>query len=160
MYGISEFGLVSGECKAKDGQHYCADFALLEMICPEEYSPVPEGETGVAVYTTLWKKASPLLRYWSNDFIVTNLEPCHCGLNLPRLTFRGRLIDSVVISDRRIFASDIEEIIFRYNTTGDEFLAEVFEKQGQCRVKVQVETAGQELAARLEESLMICSESR
>jgi phenylacetate-CoA ligase len=153
MYGLSEFGLVSGECKAKKGQHYCADFTLLEVIRPEDYSLVSEGNVGVAVFTTLWRKASPLLRYWSNDFIFVNDEPCSCGLDLPRLMFRGRSIDSVLVSGRRIFASDIEEIIFGYGAAGDEYLAEVFGYQDRCRVKVQVETENYIPAARLEEQL-------
>lgn len=154
MYGLSEFGLVSGECKAKNGQHYCADYALVEVIRPEDFSPVDAGETGVAVFTTLWKKASPLLRYWSDDFIVMNDLPCSCGLALPRLTFRGRLIDSVVINDTRIFASDIEEIIFQYDATGDEYQIDVFGDQNLCWVKIRIEIEGHIPAAKLKEQLI------
>ena len=154
MYGLSEFGLVSGECKAKNGQHYCADYALVEVIRPEDFSPVVAGGTGVAVFTTLWKKASPLLRYWSDDFIVMNDSPCSCGLDLPRLTFRGRLIDSVVINDTRIFASDVEEIIFHYDATGDEYQIDVFGDQNLCWVKIQIEMKGHKPAAKLKEQLI------
>lgn len=139
MYGLSEFGLVGGECEEKNGQHYCADFALLEVIRPDEFVPVSPGEAGVAVYTTLWKKASPLLRYWSEDFVYTDESPCSCGLNLPRLFFKGRLIDSAVIKGKRIFLSDVENVLFQHDEIGDEYQVELFGDVSSCQIKVQIE---------------------
>jgi len=154
MYGISEIGLLAGECSAKDGQHFCADYVLAEIIDPETRQPVPSGQEGVGVYTSLWKKAAPLLRYWSDDYIVMDDSPCTCGLNLPRLTFRGRSIDSVKLNDRRIFASDVENILLSDERVGDEFLVEVHGSREQSWCTIQVESlGGNVLTSSLEERL-------
>jgi phenylacetate-CoA ligase len=142
MYGISEIGLLAGECPTKDGQHFCADYVLVEVIDPETRRPAPSGQEGVGVYTSLWEKATPLLRYWSDDYIVVDDSPCPCGLNLPQLTFRGRGIDSVKLGERRIFASDVESILLSDDRVGDEFLVEVHGNQEQSRCTVQVESLG------------------
>ena len=161
MYGISEIGLLAGECPAKDGQHFCADYVLVEIIDPETHQPVPSGQEGIGVYTSLWKKAAPLLRYWSDDYVVMGDSPCTCGLNLPRLTFRGRDIDSVILNGCRIFASDIENILLSDDRVGDEFLVEVYGTQEQSWCTVQVETLGSEIpTSSLEESLSDLFQSR
>jgi len=154
MYGISEIGLLAGECPAKDGQHFCVDYVLAEIIDPETHRPVPSGQEGVGVYTPLWKKAAPLLRYWSDDYIVMDDSPCTCGLNLPRLTFRGRSIDSVKLYGRRIFASDIENILLSDERVDDEFLVEVHGSQEQSWCTIQLESSGSEVpTSSLEERL-------
>ena len=154
MYGISEIGLLAGECRAKDGQHFCADYVLVEIIDPETRQPVPSGQEGVGVYTTLWEKASPLLRYWSDDYVVMDDSPCTCDLKLPRLVFRGRGIDSVKLNTRRIFASDVEDILLADDRVGDEFLVEVHGSQEQSWCTIQVESLGSEVpTSSLEERL-------
>jgi len=161
MYGISEIGLLAGECPAKDGQHFCADYVLVEIIDPETRQPVPSGQEGVGVYTTLWEKASPLLRYWSDDYIVMDDSSCPCGLNLPRLTCRGRGIDSVKLDGRRVFASDVENILLSNERVGDEFLVDVYGSQEQSWCTIQVETLGSVIpTSSLEESLSDLFQSR
>ena len=153
MYGLSEIGLVGGECLEKNGQHFCADFVLQELIDADSHLPVKPRQTGVGVYTSLWKKGSPLLRYWSDDYITIDEAPCACGLDLPRITFRGRDIDCVVLDGRRLFASDVEEILLQDDGVGDEFQVEVYGTRERFYCIVQAESVGRVRVASLEEEL-------
>jgi len=122
FYGLSEiFGPIAGECEAKDGLHFAADYVIVEVIDPFTKKPVPEGEVGVAVYTTLWKKGAPLLRYWSDDYISITWKRCKCGRTSPRIIFKGRSIDSVTINHKKVFAKDVEEVLFSFPEVSDEW---------------------------------------
>jgi phenylacetate-CoA ligase len=94
---------------------------IVEVIDPITKEPVPEGEVGVAVYTTLWKKAAPLLRYWSDDYISITWEKCKCGRTSPRIIYRGRTTDCKTINHKRIFAKDVEEVLLSFPQVGDEW---------------------------------------
>jgi phenylacetate-CoA ligase len=122
FYGLSEiFGPIAGECEERKGLHFAADYVLVEVIDPVTKESVPEGEIGVAVYTTLWRKAAPLLRYWSDDYISLTWEKCRCGRTSPRIIFTGRTIDIGTINNRKIFAKDVEEILLSFSETSDEW---------------------------------------
>jgi len=122
FYGLSEiFGPIAGECKEKAGLHLAADFIYVEVIDPFTKEPVPEGGVGVAVYTTLWKKAAPLLRYWSDDFVSITYETCKCGRTSPRITYLGRAIDAVLINNKIFFSKDIEEILLSFPEVSNEW---------------------------------------
>ena len=143
VYGMSEIGLVAGECHAGDGgQHLCADYILAEVVDPVSYQPVPLGDVGVGVYTTLWKKGSPLLRYWSGDYFSMKYETCSCGSYYPKLFIKGRDVDSAVLGGKRFFVSEIEDILFSDERIGNEFLVELFRKDGrdECLVKVEAQS--------------------
>lgn len=112
MFGMSEmFGPMAGECTCQDGQHYLDDYLMIEIIDPETGMPAAEGAVGVAVYTTLWKKGFPLLRYWTDDVISLKNEPCGCGSSLPRIYYHGRLGDCIRLGDRIVFPRMLEEIL-------------------------------------------------
>ncbi len=126
FYGLSEiFGPIAGECEEKKGLHFAADYVIVEVVDPETKKSVPEGEVGVAVYTTLWKKAAPLLRYWSDDYISLTWGKCKCGRSSPQIIYRGRPINSVVVNNKRIFAKDIEEIILSFPEISDEWALKI-----------------------------------
>jgi phenylacetate-CoA ligase len=143
FYGLSEiFGPIAGECKEKSGLHFAADYILVEVIDPISKEPVPEGEVGVAVYTTLWKKGAPLLRYWSDDYISITWEKCKCGRSSPRIFFKGRPINSTTINSRRIFAKDIEEILLSPPEASDEWAMRIEELRGETIAKIYLENTG------------------
>lgn len=120
FYGISEiFGPFSGECIHKNGLHVAADFVYVEVVDPRTGQPVEEGQPGVAVYTTLWQKGSPLLRYWTDDFVVYKTDLCDCGQSLPRMHFLGRVADSACVNNKPIFALDVEDILLKYPITSE-----------------------------------------
>ena len=112
MFGMSEmFGPMAGECRFQDGQHYLNNYLMIELIDPQTGNPVKLGESGVAVYTTLWKKGFPLLRYWTDDVMSITYETCKCGSIFPRLYHHGRLGDCIKIDGRTIFPKMLEEIL-------------------------------------------------
>ena len=120
MFGMSEmFGPMAGECRRKNGQHYLNQYLFIELIDPVSKKPVKEGEAGVAVYSTLWDKGFPLLRYWTDDLMSISYEKCACGSELPRIFYHGRLGDCITVGDRRIFPVMLEEILMSYGFIHD-----------------------------------------
>lgn len=95
-FGMSEvFGPIGNECREKNGFHYFDRDLYIEVVSPETGEPLPAGAVGVGVYTTLWEKGFPLLRYWSGDLLRLIPEPCPCGCGLPRFEYFGRMSDCV-----------------------------------------------------------------
>ena len=120
MFGMSEvFGPMAGECRYQNGLHYLDDYLLIEVVDPVTHRPVKPGECGVAVYTTLWDKGFPILRYWTDDYIAVDTSPCRCGSNLPRFRFKGRLSDCIETGGKYIFPGMREEILFRNGFEGE-----------------------------------------
>ena len=120
MFGMSEvFGPMGGECRYKDGIHYLDKYLLIEVVNPLTRLPVKPGEYGIAIYTTLWDKGFPLLRYWTDDYIAIEPSPCRCGRNLPRFRYKGRMSDSIEVDGRYIFPSMLEERLFRHGYAGE-----------------------------------------
>lgn len=93
-YGLSEiFGPIANECPEQNGLHYHREDLLIELFDPKTGRRVEEGQPGVAVYTTLWQKGFPILRYWSKDLLQMVPGRCSCGSDLPRFQYFGRLDD-------------------------------------------------------------------
>jgi len=126
FYGLSEiFGPFSGECKQKNGLHLASDSVLVEVLDPYTKELVREGEIGVAVYTTLWEKAAPLLRFWSDDYISMTWGKCECGRTSPRIRYEGRPNAGVRIGRKWIFAKSIEEIVMSFPKNSGEWKIEI-----------------------------------
>ena len=139
FYGISEiFGPICGECSHQDGLHFAADYIFVEVLDPQTKRPALEGEPGVAVYTTLWDKGFPLLRYWSDDYITWTWEPCECGRKSPRIRFLGRPVDCADVQGRRLFAKDVDEVILKFPIS-DEYYCEYIDQDERSIVQANVE---------------------
>lgn len=135
MFGMSEmFGPMAGECKNKNGQHYLDRYLMIEVVDPETKQPVEDGQIGVAIYTTLWDKGFPLLRYWTDDLIMIRRDTCPCGSTLPRLHYKGRLNDCFVMNGHYVFPEDVENILIRNGCIGE---YRVEKEHDQYRVKVE-----------------------
>lgn len=120
MFGMSEmFGPMAGECRQKNGLHYLDDYLMIEIIDPHTGEFVEIGKPGVAVYTTLWDKGFPLLRYWTDDIMILTKEKCDCGSEYPRLFYLGRLADCYDIGGSYVFPENLENILFRYGFIGE-----------------------------------------
>ena len=103
----------------KDGLHCLDQYLMIEIIDPYTREPVKDGAPGVAVYTTLWDKGFPLLRYWTDDLMVIRREKCRCGSSLPRLYYLGRLNDCYLICGSYVFPENVENILFKYGLIGE-----------------------------------------
>lgn len=120
MFGMSEmFGPMAGECRQRNGLHYLDRYLMIEIIDPDTKLPAAEGGIGVAVYTTLWDKGFPLLRYWTDDLMRVTCRPCPCGQPYPRLYFLGRLNDCFRVGGSYVFPENVENILFRYGHIGE-----------------------------------------
>ncbi|EGJ48762.1 DVU_1553 family AMP-dependent CoA ligase [Desulfocurvibacter africanus] len=90
-YGLTETGLGGGvECRAQAGAHLREADLYVEIVDPESGQPLPAGQEGEVVLTTLRRRGMPLLRYRTGDLGRLLFEPCPCGTSLPRLMVRGR----------------------------------------------------------------------
>ncbi len=120
MFGMSEmFGPMAGECRNKNGLHYLDKYLMIEIVDPQTKEPVKDGEPGVAIYTTLWDKGFPLLRYWTDDVMRITREKCSCGSPYPRLYYLGRLNDCFMINGKYIFPENVENILFKHGYIGE-----------------------------------------
>ena len=106
---------MSCECvEERTGSHVNEDHFLPEVVDPESGEPLPEGEVGVLVFTTLTKQALPLVRYWTGDLASLSSEPCSCGRTLVRMSaIRGRTDDMLIIRGVNVFPTQVEDVLGR-----------------------------------------------
>jgi phenylacetate-CoA ligase len=113
-YGLTELGGpgVAVECHRHDGLHVFEDHFFLEVVEPESGRPLPAGEAGELVLTSLRREASPVIRYRTRDRTVLVDEPCPCGSPFRRMRkVHGRTDDMLVVRGENIFPSQIEHIL-------------------------------------------------
>lgn len=112
IYGLSEIigPGVSNECvTVKNGMHIMEDHFLPEIINPDTGEPLPAGEVGELVFTTLTKEASPFIRYRTGDLCTLTYEPSPCGRTHARMSrVLGRADDMLIIRGVNVFPSQIE----------------------------------------------------
>jgi len=115
LYGLSEIlgPGVAAECHvAQGGLHGWEDHFLFELIDPDTLDPVPEGEPGELVITTLTKQALPMIRYRTRDMTRLSTEPCRCGRTHIRiLGITGRSDDMLIIHGVNIYPSQVEAVL-------------------------------------------------
>ena len=110
------------ECSAHQGIHYWADYYLLEILDPETLTPVPPGQTGEMVVTTLRKQAAPLIRYRTRDLTRLLPEPCACGNPLPRHDrLLGRSDDMIKYRAVNIYPGQIDAVLSYSRGVGSEY---------------------------------------
>jgi phenylacetate-CoA ligase len=115
LYGLSEIigPGVACECNlTRDGLHGWEDHFLFEVVNPKTLEPVPNGDTGELVITTLTKEALPMVRYRSRDITRLTQEPCACGrthVRIMRVT--GRDDDMMIIRGVNVYPSQVEAVL-------------------------------------------------
>ena len=114
IYGLSEIcgPGVSMECEFKSGSHVQEDHFIPEIIDPKTLEPLPYGEKGELVFTTITKEGIPLIRYRTRDITSLNPERCACGRTTVRMNrVYGRSDDMLIIRGVNVFPSQIETVL-------------------------------------------------
>ena len=117
IYGLSEVKGpgVSMECPQKQGLHVWEDHFLPEIIDPASGNPLPEGETGELVFTSLTKEAFPVIRYRTGDLCALYYDPCACGRTHARMSkLKGRIDDMFIVRGVNVFPSEIERVLLEF----------------------------------------------
>ena len=142
LYGLSEImgPGVSCECEAQHGSHIHEDHFYPEIIDPVTLEPLPIGEQGELVFTTLTKEGMPLLRYRTKD--LTSLMPgeCACGRTSVRMTpIMGRSDDMLIIRGINVFPSQVESVILSMKEFEPRYMLVVDRVNNLDTLQVQVE---------------------
>jgi phenylacetate-CoA ligase len=114
IYGLTEISGpgVSFECEEQTGMHINEDHFIPEIINPNTGDVLPLGEKGELVFTSISKKAFPLLRYRTRDICVLSREKCSCGRTLIKMAKpMGRSDDMLIIRGVNVFPSQIETVL-------------------------------------------------
>jgi phenylacetate-CoA ligase len=155
-YGLAEIGpTFASECEAQAGIHFAEDYVVVECVDPDTSEPVSDGELGVLVFTHLTREATPMIRYWSNDYARLSREVCDCGRTHVRAVggIVGRHDDLVVFRGAKFYPSQVEKVVRSFAELSDEFRIEVDARGGtlveRCTVVCEVRSETIEVEQRL-----------
>ena len=141
-FGMSEMNGpgVAFECTEQNGLHIWEDYVIAEIIDPETLQPVPEGEIGELVLTTLQREAMPLIRYRTHDLTRFLPGECPCGRTHRRIDrFRGRSDDMIILKGVNIFPIQIEKILLEFNEIGGNYLITIESVGNNDEMLIEVE---------------------
>lgn len=144
IYGLAEIGGpgVSGECSHRCGLHIAEDHFIAEVVDPQTGEPLPPGQEGELVFTTVSKEAFPVIRYRTGDLGSLSLDPCPCGRTLARMSRIQRRTDEMfIIHGENVYPQDIAAVLAQVQGVGPHFRAIVDRVQGEDALEVQVELA-------------------
>ena len=141
-FGMSEMmgPGVAFECKEQNGMHIWEDYFIVEIVDPDTLEPVPEGEIGELVLTTINREAMPLLRYRTRD--LTRIIPgeCPCGRHHLRLDrMKGRSDDMIILKGVNIFPIQIETILMQFKELASDYLITLETLEDNDAMTVEVE---------------------
>lgn len=145
IYGLTEiYGPGIGiTCKHNTGIHYWDDYVYIEIVDPVTGEPLPDGEIGEIVITTLVKEGAPLIRYRTHDLSRIVPGKCQCGMEYPRLgTIQGRTDDMMKIKGVNVFPNQIEEILKEFPELSSEYQTRISHLEGKDTMRIYVETNG------------------
>ena len=141
-FGMSEMcgPGVGFECQEQSGLHFWEDYYIVEIVNPETLEPVPDGEIGELVLTTLCREAMPLLRYRTRDLTRVLGRSCPCGRNHVRIDrMRGRSDDMMVLRGVNIFPIQIEKILMNFSELASNYLITLTTDKENDNMLVEVE---------------------
>ena len=126
FYGSMECGSIAIECTRQSGGHVCLGHLVVEVIDPPTGRPAAPGQPGEVVCTVLHRRASPLVRFRTQDLAVLDPAPCPCGVRFPRLHVRGRIADQVsragaATAEPAVSPHVIEEVLYSQPEMGNNY---------------------------------------
>ena len=141
-YGLSELigPGVSGECEHKCGMHINEDHFYAEILDPEDFHALGEGEYGELVLTSLTKKSMPMIRYRTKDITKIDYSKCACGRTTARMAkLKGRTDDMLVVKGVNVFPSQIEGVLMTFKELGSSYEIIVTREDYKDKLEVRVE---------------------
>ena len=145
IYGLTEiYGPGIGiNCSESEYMHYWDDYLYLEIIDPVTLKPLPDGEWGDIVITTLVKEGAPLIRYRTHDLSRIIPDKCTCGRCWPRIDIiKGRTDDMMKIKGVNVFPAQIEEVLHQFPEVSSEYQIRISHLDGKDTMRIYVETTG------------------
>ncbi|MBO5538777.1 MAG: phenylacetate--CoA ligase [Prevotella sp.] len=142
LYGLSEImgPSVSYECKQQCGSHINEDHFYPEIINPTTLEPLPHGQVGELVFTTLTKEGMPLLRYRTRDLSSLMTGQCECGRTSVRMTpIAGRSDDMLIIRGINVFPSQVESVVLSMKEFAPRYMLIIDRVNNLDTLQVQVE---------------------
>ncbi len=150
MFGVkayNSFGMsemcgpgVGFECQEQNGLHFWEDYYIVEIVDPETLEPMPDGEIGELVLTSLRREAMPLIRYRTRDLTRVLGRTCPCGRNHVRLDrMKGRSDDMIVLRGVNIFPIQIEKILMKFPEVGANYLITLTTEDNNDQMTVEAE---------------------
>lgn len=142
IYGLSEVlgPGVSYECECQNGSHICEDHFFPEIIDPDTLEPLPYGQQGELVFTTLTKEGMPVLRYRTRDISSLMIDECPCGRkNIKMGAIMGRSDDMLIIRGINVFPSQVESVILSLPEFEPRYMIIVDRVNNLDTIQVQVE---------------------
>lgn len=143
IYGLSEIigPGVSNEChEAQDGLHIWEDHFLPEVVDPATGEPLPEGEEGELVLTTLTKEAVPVLRYRTGDLTTLTYDECPCGRTMARMdNVTGRTDDLLIVRGVNLYPSEIESVVLEFDDVAPYYRIDLDRENELDTMKLSVE---------------------
>lgn len=144
IYGLTEIigPGVAQECERKNGLHIFEDHFYPEVVSPDTLEPLPDGEKGELVLTTLTRQGMPMIRFRTRDITALRREKCNCGRTLVRMDrIAGRTDDMLKIRGVLIFPSQIEKALLEIKGVEPHYQIIVTRPRHLDEVEVQVETS-------------------
>jgi phenylacetate-CoA ligase len=152
-YGLSEMNGpgVAFECPHKSGIHLWEDSYILEIVDPETLEPLPEGETGEIVLTTLRREAMPLIRYRTRDLAMVQPGTCSCGRAHRRLSrIKGRSDDMLIVKGVNVYPIQVEQVLMALEQVGNNYVIQLDREGPVDQMTVRIEVTSALLAQGLE----------
>jgi phenylacetate-CoA ligase len=135
IYGLSEIigpGVSMEDFEEKGGAYIWEDHFYPEILDPITKQPVPFGEEGVLVITTLTKRAMPLLRYWTNDITSLYYEENSKRTMVKMKPILGRADDMLIVRGVNVYPSQIEEAFSHVEGVVPNYYLTPIEKEQMC----------------------------
>jgi len=152
IYGLSEITGpgVASECACQNGMHVFEDHFYPEIVDPATGEPLPDGEEGELVLTTLTKAAMPMIRYRTRDITAMLPGPCPCGRTLRRIRRIGRRSDDMfIIRGVNVFPSQVETALLAVEGTLPHYQIILTREKGLDRMELQVEVTPEVFSDRI-----------
>jgi len=131
---------VAGECRMRHGLHINEDYFIVEVIDPKTLEPLPSGQEGELVFTTISREGFPLIRYRTGDITSLDISPCSCGRTFARMSRVTRRTDDMVFfHGLGFFPSQIEAILREVLGNTPHYLIIIDREAGVDRLEIQVE---------------------